>query len=490
MVDKEKNEKRNEMVIDIFDILRDLRKDIWLILLFGISVAMCSYVVAHILYKPSYSVNVTYVVTAKGYNNIYKNLSTANTVAQTMTSIFSSNILENKIASDIGSATIPGTVKAKAITSTNLFDLTVSSSSPKLAYRILTSIMKNYTSVTSDVFENAVLNVLAPPELPTGPDHKLNSLKIMQWSFFIAAAAMTALLTGLSVIRDTIKNEDEVMEKLDTKLFGVVYHENKYKTIRSRIRKAKKSILITSPSVSFSFVESIRKMRAKIEYKAASSGGNVLLVTSVLENEGKSTIATNLALALAQRSFKVLVIDADFYNPSVYKILQKEEQNEQEIGECIKKLSDLKNALMYDEESGLHLLLGRRLYKNASDLIAGETFQKLIQVAKKIMDYIIIDVPPITTSADAEILADIADHSLLVVRQSTAMTKSINDAIDILAASKSELLGCVYNNVYKNMAGHRLEYGSKYGYRHYYGGYGRKETAGEGTAQVSTAQMS
>jgi capsular exopolysaccharide synthesis family protein len=290
----------------------------------------------------------------------------------------------------------------------------------------------------------------------------------MKLGFLIGAAAMVVLLAALSVTRDNIKNEKEVTRKLDIKLFGVIYHENIYKTLKSKIRKKKKSILITSPTVSFSFVESIKKLRSKLEYKAAAKNHNVLLVTSVLENEGKSTVATNLALALAQKSKRVLLIDADFSKPSLYKILQKDVAKKQELGEYLMGKSDLNDALMVDENSGVFLLLGSKYCYNSADLITGSSFAEMIEIQKNVMDYVIIDSPPISVSADTELLADIADASLLVVKQSYAKAKYVNDAIDTLAGTNSELLGCVYNNVHNSLFGPNIGYGHKYSYKNYY----------------------
>lgn len=479
MGDKGNYNQTNEIEIDIFDILRDVAKDFWLIIIFGISAAFCAYMIANIIYKPSYKTSATFVVTSKGYNDIYTNLAAANTVAETMTSIFSSNILENKVVRDIGMKTLSGTIETAVINDTNLFELTVTASSPDMAFRIITSIMNNYTSVTSDVFGNAVLDLLQAPDFPAYPNNPLDSKCIMFLAFLLGMAVMTTVLAGLSIIKDDIKNETEITKKLDAKLFGTVYHENKYKTLRTKIERKKKSILINSPTVSFAFVENIKKMRSKFEYKASQTGRNVLLVTSVLENEGKSTIATNLALSLAQKSYKVMLIDADFYNPSVHKLLQKDENSNEETDESIVELENLKSAHIYDQNSGLHLLFGRKLYKNSTDLLAGDSFQKLISQTKKIMDYIIIDAPPITSAADTEILADVADVSLLVIRQSMAITKNINDAIDILTTSKSELLGCVFNNVHKSPLAKHTDYGGKYSYKHYYGDYEKNTSTQE-----------
>lgn len=474
MMDNQNTLKKSDVELDAPDILRNITKNIWLIILCALTASMWAYMLADLLYKPTYESSATFVVTSKGYNNIYMNLEAANTVAETMTGIFSSEILEKKVAGELGWTSLPGKVKAKVIDETNLFELTVTSSSPDKALRIIHSIIDNYASVTSDVFDNAILSVLEAPELPMYPNNRINIIRIMQLAFLAGIAVMTALIAGISILKDDIKNENDVIKKLDTKLFGVIYHEKKYKTFRSRIRRKKKSILITSPTVSFSFIESIQKIRAKFEYKASRLGHNVLLVTSVLENEGKSTIAANLAISLARKGMDILLIDADLYNPSIYKILNKDMIGGQEFKECLTKTSDIKKSLIYDESSGLHLLLGMKYCRDSKDLLTQDSLQKLINKAKGIMDYVIIDAPPITISADAELLADVADMSLLVIRQGMASAKSINEAIEVLAASKSELLGGVFTNVHKSLAGYRLDYGSKYLNKQYYGYYKKR----------------
>lgn len=468
--------QKEEINIDILEMLRDIIRDIWLIILIGISSAMCTYIIANMVYKPEYTTKATFVVTTKGYNDIYSNLSATISVAETLTNIFASDVLANKVAADMGVASVGGHIQAKVVDETNLLEIWVTSNSPNMAYKIINSVISNYTLVTNNVFNNAIIDVLEQPSLPIRPSNSLQPIKIMIIAFGIGMVAMALVLGLLSVTRDNIKNEGDMVRKLDARLFGVVYHEKKYKTLRSRIFKKKKSILINSPTVSMTFVESIKKMRAKFEYKVSQSGNNVLLVTSVLENEGKSTIATNLALALAQKSMNVLLIDADFSKPSIYKILQKNMEDNKEIGDCVINKSDIKEALSFDERNGLYLLIGSKLYDNSTDIVARESFKKLIQVSKNIMDYVIIDAPPMAVSADTEILADMADASLLIVRQSTARTRSINDAIEILNNSNSELLGCVFNNVYTSELGHHVGYGYKYGYKASYEEYDMNAT--------------
>ncbi len=467
----EMNVHDGELRLDIYDVIRDLIKDWWLILLFGLTAALCAYIISDLFYTPAYVARATFAVTSRGSNNTYDNLAAANTVASSLTNIFDGDLIKKRVAMDIGSEKIPDYISAEIIPETNLIVLTVSAPNPEIAYRIIISIMENYTSVTSHLYQNAILDVLEMPAIPVYPDNPQDQNYIMKLAFLIGIAMMTLALAALSVMRDNIKNEKEVTRKLDTKLFGVIYHERMYKTLQSLLRRKKKGILITSPTVSFSFVENLKKIRSKFEYKAALKSHNVLLITSVLENEGKSTVAVNLALALAQKSKKVLLVDADFYRPSLYRILQKDIPEQQELGDYLGKKSDLKDVLMVDENSGIFLLIGSRQYDNSSGLITGTSFSEMIEIQKKVMDYVIIDSPPISVSADTELLADMADATLLVVRQSYARTKHINDAIDVLSGTKTELLGCIYNNVHQGFLTQKAGYGSKYSYKSYYGYY-------------------
>lgn len=473
MSDLDNKLKKDETEIDISDIIRDILKDWWLIIIVGFTTAMCAYMVANVVHKPAYETSTTFVVTSKGSYDTYANLSAAITVADSLTNIFASNVLKKKVVMDIGTDKIPGTIKAEVIPETNLFVLKVSAPSPDMAFRTITSIMNNYTLVTNHVFGSAILDVLEAPAIPMHPNNPIVMSRIMKIAFLIGMGATVILLAFFSFLRDNIKNEEAVTKKLNTKLFGVVYHENKYKTVQSRLHKTKKRILITSPTVSFAFVENFKKMRTKFEYKSSQNSYKVLLITGALENEGKSTIATNLALALAKKSENVLLIDGDFCNPSIHKILQNKLQSNHEIVGCMEK-GDLKEALIYDEKYGMYLAIGSKRYENSTNLIASDAFRDFIQVSKGIMDYIVIDAPPISAAADTEILADLADASLIVVRQSTAKTKDINDAIDILSSSNSELLGCIYNNVRTTLFGHSSGYGRKHYYKGYYGNSGKK----------------
>ena len=94
-------------------------------------------------------------------------------------------------------------------------------------------------------------------------------------------------------------------------------------------------MLITNPARSFLYVESLKRIASRVRGRLDRKGGKVLLVTSVAENEGKSTLAANLALALAEEQNRVLLLDCDFRQPALHKIFEIPEKDGKDFGKVV-----------------------------------------------------------------------------------------------------------------------------------------------------------
>ena len=187
--------------------------------------------------------------------------------------------------------------------------MTVTDSDPRMAFLAAQAIIEHHESLTYQVIDDIGLEVLQYPAVPTSPTNQNFAFHQMKKAAVIAALAATALFAILSYLRDAVRSGTEAREKLDCSYLGEISHERKYKTVFALLRRKKTSILITNPVTSFRFVESIRKLRRRVEQHM--DGGKVLMVTSLLENEGKSTVTVNLALAMEQKGKRVLLIDCD-----------------------------------------------------------------------------------------------------------------------------------------------------------------------------------
>lgn len=494
------NEKHNisvndyEMNIDLYSILRDISKYIVVILLLAASMSLLAYVYVGRSYHKQYESTSTFIVSSKGSNNsVYSDLSTTTEMATKFSEILNSSILQKKVAKEMNMDYFPGTASAEVVNETNLLVLKVQADSPEMAFSLNKAIMNNYSVVTNQLIGTVVLDVL---QNPTVPVNEFQPAALMKKTFVMTIVALCGLIAIISFLKDTVRKPKEVSKKLDGTLLQTLYHERSYKSWKARIHRKKSSVLLTNPGTSFQYVEDMKKLARKVSSKMKDKQAKTLLVASVEENEGKSTVAANLALALAEESEKVLLIDADLRKPSQYKIFGLAPEEVQEFGEVLngnEKSDHLVHALAKSE---LLLVTGTMIYPNSTEMIASDMFYKIVDFFKERLDYVIIDTPPMSQAADAEELVDYADASILVVRQHTALVKDINEAISILNSGEGTMLGCVYNDVFHGIAqtarnyGYRYAYGSgsSYGYGYGYGnkyGYGGKYGYGYGYGRSS-----
>ena len=171
----------------------------------------------------------------------------------------------------------------------------------------------------------------------------------------------------------------------------------------------------------------------------------------------------------------MLLIDGDMRRPTLNTIfLKPDDKLKASLGSVLMGQANLADAMYHDEERGIDLLLNKRNYTNSTDIVSSEYMSRLISLVRGHYDYIIIDSPPMSLMADAEVLADLADMSILVVKYDTVLAQDLNDAIDSLRDCHAHFAGCVLSQV-QTMPGARRTIGGYGGYGRYghYGKYGK-----------------
>lgn len=454
--------------IDLISMLKDIAKEWWAILLLSLAVALFADIWVNVTYQPEYKTSTTFVVTAKGMNtNVYQNLNSTQQLAQQFTEIMDSNVLKKKVAQDLKMSSLNIDSSVDLVPETNLITLSVKAGTAVESYRILQSIMKNYNTVSDYAIKNVIIETIQSPAVSMAPVNPLNEKKTMIIAFIAAAAVFMVLVAGLSYLRDTIKNPKDVTSKLDTRLLGSIYHEKKSKSIKLRKKKEFVSMLISNPLRSFQYAESNKLMSSRVRSYMDKENAKTLLVTSVMENEGKSTVAANLALGLAQEGSRVMFIDCDFRKPAQYKIFDMEGKDADDLGKVLTGKAGTENLICNWNDTNLYMILNRTSSNSIEALLKSTTLRQIVGFCRQNMDYVIIDTSPLALVSDTEELAQMADASVLVVRQDTVLTKDINDAIDILNNTRGKVLGCVLNDASSSqITGSTAHYG--------YGGYYEK----------------
>lgn len=454
--------------IDLISMLKDIAKEWWAILLLSLAVALFADIWVNATYQPEYKTSTTFVVTAKGMNtNVYQNLNSTQQLAQQFTEILDSNVLKKKVAQDLNMSSLNIDSSVDLVPETNLITLSVKAGTAVESYRILQSIMKNYNTVSDYAIKNVIIETIQSPAVSMAPVNPLNEKKTMVMAFIAAAAVFMVLVAGISYLRDTIKNSKDVTSKLDTRLLGSIYHEKKSKSLKLRKKKEFVSMLISNPLRSFQYAESNKMMASRVRSYLDKENAKTLLVTSVMENEGKSTVAANLALGLAQEGNRVMLIDCDFRKPAQYKIFDMEGKDGDDLGKVLTGKAGTENLIRNWNDTNLYMILNRTSSNSIETLLKSTTLRQIVGFCRQNMDYVIIDTSPLALVSDTEELAQMADASVLVVRQDTVLTKDINDAIDILNNTRGKVLGCVLNDASSSqITGSTAHYG--------YGGYYEK----------------
>lgn len=459
-------------------LLRDVAKRWLLILLAVLIVGVGTYIYTDTAYTPVYRTTTTYVVTTYSSSaTVYNNLSSASSLATVFTELLNSSVIRKAILEQIGAQSFGGTINAEVIPETNLLTVTVTASDPRTAFAVAQAIIDHHEVVTYQVLDSISLEVLQNPVVPFGPVNSSDASAQMKRMMLYAFVAAVALLTVVSYSRNTVRSGKEARAKLDCNFLGEIPHENKYKTLTARLRRRKTSILITNPVTSFRFVETIRKLRRRVEQHM--HGDKVLMVTSLMENEGKSTIAGNLALAMAQKYERVLLIDCDLRKPACHAIF-KQKNIPYGVRDVLSGRAGADEAIIQDRKSNLYLLLEKRGNVNSGDFVSSGAMAELLDWARNEFNFVVLDLPPMGEVSDAEGMTAFADASLLVVRQNVAHANALNKAVEALDSGKAKLLGCVLNDATTTTLsiGGRYGYGYGYGYGKYghYGNYGAGST--------------
>ena len=382
-------------------ILRDVLKRWYLIVVAALLAGMIAYTASDLLYVPAYGTTTTFVVSVQGSSTtVYQNLSATSNLATVFSEVLNSSLLRSAILEELGMTSFDGTISASAVEETNLLTMKVTASDPRTAFLVTQAVIENHQIVSYQVLGDTILEVLQAPKVPVSPVNQKASLSYMKKASVLAAAAVFLLLAFLSYKRDVIRSKQEAEKKLDCRILGEIGHERKYKTLWAAMKRRKTSILITNPTSSFLFVETIRKLRRRVE-KQMPANGRVLMVTSVIENEGKSTVAVNLALAFAQKGKRVLLLDCDLRKPACHKILDYPWEGAGTI-DVANGSASLENTVVQMKNTNLFLLLQRRSTRNSTDISGSDGMASLIQKAKERFDFVVIDTPPMSVAPDVE----------------------------------------------------------------------------------------
>jgi capsular exopolysaccharide synthesis family protein len=231
--------------------------------------------------------------------------------------------------------------------------------------------------------------------------------------------------------------------------------------------------------------EAFRGVRTALYFGTAGQDHQVIQVTSPNQGDGKSTVAANLAVSVAQSGRRTLLVDADFRKPRVHKLFGLRAPTG--FASVIVGEASLDEAVVQSGVENLWLCPCGPKPKNPAELLTSPRFLEALKELRERFDIILIDTPPVLPVSDPSIVAPRVDGLLLVLRVGRGTRPAAVRTREVLAALGVNLLGVVVNAVDAYRGGGKGDYG--YGYRYDYEyGYGTGYAEADGDSQVHPAR--
>ncbi|MBM6648162.1 CpsD/CapB family tyrosine-protein kinase [Bacillus sp. RIT 809] len=190
--------------------------------------------------------------------------------------------------------------------------------------------------------------------------------------------------------------------------------------------------------------EQYRNIRTNIEFASVDTNLHSLIVTSANPSEGKTTTTANMAVVFAQQGKKVLLIDADMRKPAMHQMFQVD--NIFGLTNVLTHSERLEKCVQTTSVENLHFLPCGPIPPNPAELLGSKSMQELLAQAYSMYDLVIFDLPPILAVTDAQIMANVCDASILVVRSESTEKETAVKAKGLLESAKGKLLGVVLND--------------------------------------------
>lgn len=205
---------------------------------------------------------------------------------------------------------------------------------------------------------------------------------------------------------------------------------------------ARKIVVATNPKSINS--EQYRTIRTNINFSMPDQELRTLLVTSASPSEGKSTTASNIAAVFSQEGKKVLLVDADMRKPTTHHTFKI--RNTHGLSSILTRQCEVHEAVQATDIENLYILPSGPIPPNPAELLASKNMEAVKNRLLEDYDLLVFDTPPILSVADAQIVSNKTDGTVLVINTGKSQKESALKAKELLEAAKANVLGVILNN--------------------------------------------
>jgi capsular exopolysaccharide synthesis family protein len=319
------------------------------------------------------------------------------------------------------------------------------------------NLIQSFEDVRLAEIQNSVkVELVDPAGVPTRPiaQNLVRDTALAALVGMIIAAGIVYLIDLLD--DNTFKDPDEIADQLGLPILSLIEQF-----------KPEPGLPITQREPRSRISESFRSLRTNIQYANIDSPPKVIMVTSALPQDGKSVVAANLAIALAQSQREAILIDADLRRPRVHRNFGI--ANREGLSNLfVQNHFTLDHTLRSSGVPHLDLLTSGGLPPNPAELISSEKMKAILGMARGQAEYLVIDTPPVLAVTDPIAMASNVDGVILVVRMGRTKKPAARQAVQQLQRTGAKILGIVLNDTENVRGRHSYYYNSYYAGNQYY----------------------
>ena len=306
--------------------------------------------------------------------------------------------------------------------------------------------------------QTTVARIMDPATVPTGPfaPNKSRAVLIAALSALLLSAALALLLDRLS---NTLNSTADVENRLSMPALGVL------QKIKGFGKKGFISELAFFNDTQSTFAEAVRTVRTSILMSSLDEPHKVVVITSSVPEEGKTTLSFNLACALGQVK-KVLLVDGDLRRPKIGRLVGRESKA-QGLADLVAGQAKMDQCVFFEERAGIHILSSGTVPPNPLELLSSRRFKDVIAKLRESFDIVLIDSAPLQLVSDAQILSQYASSVIYVVKADSTPYQVAQNGLKKLRRVGAPVLGVVLNQLDLEKA--EKYYGEYSGYKSYRG---------------------
>lgn len=325
------------------------------------------------------------------------------------------------------------------------------------------------TNATGDL-QSTIARVVDHARIPGSPfSPNRDQIVIISALVTLVVGILLALL--LDRLTNSLNSTSDVENRLGVPALGVL------QKIKGHSRKGFVSELAFFNDTQSTFAEAVRTVRTSVLMSSLDDPHKVIVITSSVPEEGKTTLSFNLSCALGQVK-KVLLVDGDLRRPKIGKLVGRDAKSPG-LADLVAGQAQVSQCVFFDDRAGIHILPAGTIPPNPLELLSSKRFEDVIRKLKEAFDIVVIDSAPLQLVSDAQVLSQFSSSVIYVVKADATPYQVAQNGLKKLRRINASILGVVLNQLDLEKA--EKYYGEYSGYRSYrgYRKYGYSKTYGQ-----------